>query len=209
MASREFTLGSGDSLVASFADEANLLAACRRGDQRAFGELVARHERMVFGLAARLLGDAEEAQDLSQEVFLQVFRRLSRFRGQSALRTWIYRIVVNLCRNRHRFWNRRARDRSCALEDVTSTEQVKLSEPGVSSPYELARRAERSRWVQSALLRLKFEHRLVLVLREIEGLSCQEIASATGVAIGTVKSRLARGRDAFRVQLERAEGRPE
>jgi RNA polymerase sigma-70 factor, ECF subfamily len=196
MASGEFTLQAGEGLVP--VAEAGLVAACRRGDERAFETLVALHERMVYGLAARLLGDQEEARDLAQDVFLQVFRTVGSFRGHSSLRTWIYRIVVNLCRNRHRFWQRRARHRSCGLDELSGAEELRVSRPGVPSPFEMTRRSERARQVQRALLRLKFDHRLVLVLREVEGLSCDEVAATLGVAVGTVKSRLARARDAFR-----------
>lgn len=199
MASGEFTLQAAERLVP--VGEAGLVAGCRRGDDRAFETLVALHERMVFGLAARLLGDPEEARDLAQDVFLQVFRTVGRFKGQSSLRTWIYRIVVNLCRNRHRFWKRRARHRSCGLDELTRAEELRLSQPGIPSPFEAARRSERARHVQRALLSLKFDHRLVLVLREVEGLSCDEVAATLGVAVGTVKSRLARARDAFRTAL--------
>lgn len=188
--------------------EAALVARCRRGDAQAFETLVGLHERMVFGLSARLLGDPEEARDVSQEVFLQVFRSLRRFQGRSSLRTWIYRIAVNLCRNRRRFWHRRARYRSCGLDDLSQSEQLRLSEPGGESPYEVARRRERSRRVQAALMKLKFDHRLVLLLREAEGLGCEEIAQTLDIATGTVKSRLARARDAFRRVFEPEEDIP-
>jgi len=89
--------------------EASLVQRCAAGDEVASEELVAEHQRTVVQLATNLLGDREEALDLSQEVFLRVFRTIHRFRGQSSLRTWIYRIVVNQARNRHRFWRRRHR----------------------------------------------------------------------------------------------------
>src|SRR5438477_12993312 len=97
--------------------EAALIARCVEGDESACADLVAAHQRTVFNLAFHLLGDRDEALDLSQEVFLRVFRTLSRFRGQSALRTWIYRIVVNQARNRHRFWRRRHRADQVSIDD--------------------------------------------------------------------------------------------
>src|SRR5207244_10480456 len=96
--------------------EAALIARCTASDETACAELVATHQPMVYGLAFNLLGDRDEALDLSQEVFLRVFRTLSSFRGQSALRTWIYRIVVNQARNRQRWWRRRHRSDQCSLD---------------------------------------------------------------------------------------------
>jgi RNA polymerase sigma-70 factor (ECF subfamily) len=178
--------------------ERALVDSCRSGDAVAFARLVRLHEGMVFSVSARLLGDAEEARDVAQEVFLQVYRQLDRFEGRSTLKTWIYRITVNQCHNRRRFWRRRHRDREEGLEGVTA-----VADParGGSSPYEEARRLERARRVQGALMDLSFEHRTVLVLREIEGLTSEEVAEALRVPVGTVKSRLSRAREAMRQRL--------
>ena len=178
--------------------ERALVDSCRAGDPVAFASLVRLHEGMVFSLSARLLGDAEEARDVAQEVFLQVYRQLGRFEGRSSLKTWIYRIAVNQCHNRRRFWHRRRRDREEGLEAVPAEA---AGAGGGSSPYEEARLGERARRVQAALLQLSFEHRLVLVLREVEGLTCEEVAAALGVPEGTVKSRLSRAREAMRLRL--------
>ena len=175
-----------------------LVASCRAGDPQAFARLVALHEGMVFNLSARLLGDPEEARDVAQEVFLQVYRVLDRFEGRSSLKTWIYRIAVNQCHNRRRFWHRRRRDREQALDEGLSTRGGIGSGP---NPYEEAQRRERARRVQEALLQLSFEHRTVLVLREVEGLTCEEVGVALGVPEGTVKSRLSRAREAMRLRL--------
>jgi RNA polymerase sigma-70 factor (ECF subfamily) len=157
---------------------------------------------MVFNLAARLLGDAEEARDVAQEVFLQVFRMLGRFEGRSRLKTWIYRIAVNQCHNRRRFWRRRRRDREEALDEGLDARRAQPgADGGEASPYEEAVRQERARRVQDALLQLSFEHRAVLLLREVEGLTCEEVGLALGVPEGTVKSRLSRAREAMRVRL--------
>src|SRR5580765_7579046 len=101
--------------------EAALVQRCAAGDEMAFAELVAEHQRMVVQLAMNLLGDRDEALDLSQEVFLRVFRTIARFRGQSTLRTWIYRIAVNQARNRHRFWRRRHRADQVSLDAHVAT----------------------------------------------------------------------------------------
>jgi RNA polymerase sigma-70 factor (ECF subfamily) len=201
MATGEMSLRSAESLLGGVAPERGLVERCRRGDAEAFARLVSLHEAMVFNLAARLIGDAEEARDVAQEVFLQVYRTLGRFEGRSTLKTWIYRIVVNHCHNRQRWWRRRGRERCRPLEELTPAEEARLAAPEGEGPYELVRRRERARRVQAALLELSFEHRVVLLLREVEGLSCEAVASTLGVPEGTVKSRLARAREALRVRL--------
>ena len=182
--------------------EAALVHRCALGDEDACGELVDEHERMVYQLGLHLLGDHDEALDLSQEVFLRVFRTIHRFRGQSTLRTWIYRIAVNQCHNRRRFWRRRGRDRETPLEDGILAPAI-AGERRPATPYDETLRLERARQVQAALLELRFEHRSVLVLREVEGLTCEEVAAALGVPEGTVKSRLSRAREAMRRKLAR------
>ena len=205
VATGEIVLRS-DALVAE-APESGLIELCRQGDARAFARLVALHERMVYNLAARLLGDTEEAKDLAQEVFLQVYKTIHRFEGRSSLKTWIYRIVVNQCHNRQRWWRRRRKDQSRPLEDLTAHEEVLLSsKEGGSGPFEDLARREQARRVQAALEAISFDQRAILVLREVEGMSCDEIATALAVPIGTVKSRLARGREALRQELLREKG---
>ena len=182
--------------------EAGLVAQCRAGDGDAFERLVLIHERLVFNLALRLLGDPEEARDVAQDVFLQVYRTLDRFEGRSSLRTWIFRIVVNYCRNRQRFWRRRRRDRSLGLDDLPPSDEARLATGEPDDPHAVLARRERAARVQAALLRLSFDHRAVLLLRAVEGLSCEEIGGTLGLPEGTVKSRLARARDALRGLLE-------
>ncbi len=198
----EMALQSVPALAGPASAESALVELCRRGDARAFERLVALHERMVYNLAARLLGDAEEARDLSQDVFLQVYRTLGRFEGRSSLATWIFRIVVNQCRNRQRWWRRRRKDRACPIEALTPADEARLTAAGKpDGPYEQARRREEAVRVQKALEGVSFEHRAILLLREVECLSCEEIAVALGVPQGTVKSRLSRAREALRQRL--------
>jgi RNA polymerase sigma-70 factor (ECF subfamily) len=199
-AAGELPLDAAESLAGT-ARESDLVALCRRGDPAAFARLVSLHESMVFNLAARLLGDGEEARDVAQEVFLKVYRTLGRFEGRSSLRTWIYRIVVNQCHNRRRFWHRRGRDREEALDEGLPAPQRSGGGAWQASPYQQALERERARRVQEALLGLRFDQRSVLVLREIEGLSCEQIAAALGIPEGTVKSRLSRAREALRARL--------
>jgi RNA polymerase sigma-70 factor (ECF subfamily) len=187
--------------LAGPARERDLVALCRQGDPAAFARLVTLHESMVFNLAARLLGDGEEARDVAQEVFLQVYRTLGRFEGRSSLKTWIYRIVVNHCHNRRRFWHRRGRDREEGIDEKLAAPERPGGGAWQASPYEQACCQERARRVQRAVLGLRFEQRSVIVLREIEGLSCEEVAAALGIPEGTVKSRLSRAREALREKL--------
>ncbi len=180
--------------------EATLVQRCAARDEDACAELVSDHQRMVVQLAVNLLGDRDEALDLSQEVFLRVFRTIHRFRGQSTLRTWIYRIAVNQARNRHRFWRRRHRGDQVSLEVHVATHGEFASKLG-TAPDRLLEQKELGQRLQGALDRLPFDQRTAIVLREIDGLSYDDIAFSLGVAIGTVKSRLTRARQALRDDL--------
>ena len=156
---------------------------------------------MVLQLAVNLLGgDRDEALDLSQEVFLRVFRTLHRFRGQSSLRTWIYRIAVNQARNRHRFWRRRHRADQVSLDQHIAAHGDFLGARD-DTPDRLLAQKELAERLQRALDHLPFDWRTTIVLREIDGLSYEEIAFSLGVAVGTVKSRLTRARQALRLEL--------
>ena len=188
-----------ESLAAPVAVESTLIEECRTGDPRAFARLVSIHERLVYSLAARLLGDPEEARDVSQEVFLQVFRTLAQFEGRSSLKTWIYRIAVNQCHNRRRWWQRRRRDRMVSLEVMAPSEEPQVS--ACRAPDREYERGEQSRLLQQALRAIPFRQRAVLLLREVEGLSCEETAEALGLPVGTVKSRLSRARMALKHEL--------
>ena len=186
--------------------EASLIQRCAARDEEACAELVSEHQRMVYQLSLNLLNDHNEALDLSQEVFLRVFRTIHRFRGQSSLRTWIYRIAVNQARNRHRFWRRRHRNDQVSLDAHIAAHgdfpsMLNLRPDRAFEQKELGDRLQR------ALDRLPFDQRTAIVLREIDGLSYDDIAFSLGVAIGTVKSRLTRARQALRDDL-RTERRP-
>ena len=180
--------------------EAALVQRCASGDEAACTDLVSEHQRMVFQLALNLLGDRDEALDLSQEVFLRVFRTIYRFRGQSSLRTWIYRIAVNQARNRHRFWRRRHRADQVSL-DAHVAEHGDFLSGGEARPDRVLAQKELAARLQTALDHLPFDQRTAIVLREVDGLSYEEIAYSLGVAVGTVKSRLTRARQALRLEL--------
>jgi RNA polymerase sigma-70 factor (ECF subfamily) len=180
--------------------EAALVQRCAAGDEAAFAELVAEHQRMVVQLAINLLGDRDEALDLSQDVFIRVFRTIGQFRGQSALRTWIYRIAINQARNRHRFWRRRRRADQVSL-DAHVAEHGDFRCGAELGPDRILAQKELAARLREALDGLPFDQRTVIVLREVDGLSYEDIAFSLGVAVGTVKSRLTRARQTLRAGL--------
>jgi RNA polymerase sigma-70 factor (ECF subfamily) len=181
--------------------ESALLGRCVVGDELAFAELVEAHQRMVYQLAFHLLGDHNEALDLSQDVFLRVFRTLDGFRGQSSFRTWIYRIVVNQARNRQRWWRRRHRAAQVSIDDHQRNNGEIASPVYNSAPDRLFRQKEVASRLWRALDDLPFDQKTAIILREVDGLSYDEIAYSLGIAVGTVKSRLARAREVLRSQL--------
>jgi RNA polymerase sigma-70 factor, ECF subfamily len=184
--------------------EAALVQRCAARDEDACAELVSEHQRMVYQLSLNLLGDHNEALDLSQEVFLRVFRTIHSFRGQSTLRTWIYRIVVNQARNRQRWWRRRYKSQQVSLDEHLRDHGDLPERSDSDSPDRLLGNKELAARIHAALDALPFDQKSALVLREIDGLSYEEIGYSLGVAVGTVKSRLARAREALRGQLRDA-----
>jgi RNA polymerase sigma-70 factor (ECF subfamily) len=187
-------------------DEAALLDRCLAGDDTAFDQIVLRYQDMVFSLSARLLGGYDEAVDLSQEVFLQVYRKLSSFRRDSSLRTWIFRIVINRAKNRKRWWKRRAGEMTALPIELAETRTrsgraLRLASDD-AAPDEALARKEQGQILHRAIERLPFDQRTILLLKEIEGLSYEEIAATLALPLGTVKSRLARARKSLRDSLD-------
>lgn len=175
-------------------------------DEQAFSALVADHQHRVYGLAARLLSDEAEAEDVAQEVFVAAFKHIDEFRGESRLSTWLYRITVNLCHNRRRHRQRRGYGVTESLAEASGEPSADSPEARVdgataqrpSDPETALLANESERRVRAAIERLDEEQRVVLVLRDVEELSYQEIAVITGLAEGTVKSRLHRARAALK-----------
>jgi RNA polymerase sigma-70 factor (ECF subfamily) len=159
-------------------DEHALVAACLAGRRDAFGEIVARHQRTIYQLCYRFAGRHEDAVDLAQEVFLRAYRGLRNFKGASSLRTWLYRIGINVCLNR-------ASSRAPASEPLD--EYRHLRDPG-ADPASALLRAERSERVRAAIARLPPKQRATLVLRVYQDLSHREIASVLGGSVGAVKA---------------------
>ncbi|MBA3295753.1 MAG: sigma-70 family RNA polymerase sigma factor [Acidobacteria bacterium] len=184
--------------------EAALVQRCAARDEDACADLVSEHQRMVYQLSLNLLGDHNEALDLSQEVFLRVFRTIHTFRGHAALRTWIYRIVINQARNRQRWWRRRHRAQQVSLDEHIRDHGDLPASGNGGAPDRVLGQKQLGERIRVALDGLPFDQKSAVVLREIDGLSYEEIGFSLGIAVGTVKSRLARAREALRAQLRDA-----
>jgi RNA polymerase sigma-70 factor (ECF subfamily) len=187
--------------------EEQFLERLRAGDALAFNRLVEERHGDIYALLYRLTEDPEEARDLTQETFLQAFRHLASFRGDADLRTWLYRIAVNQARNRWRWWKRRRRDRTVSLdapvsEGIDAPLSAGLAGDEGLDPERQALAREREAALHAALKSLARPYREVIVLRDIEGFSYEEVASTLDLNVGTVKSRLNRGRTELRRRLE-------
>jgi RNA polymerase sigma-70 factor, ECF subfamily len=184
--------------------EIEFIERLKNGDAQAFDTLVVRFSDDIFGLLFRLTRDAEEAADLTQETFLSALKAVGKFRGEADLKTWLFRIAINESRNRFRWWKRRFRSQTDSLDAPVGTSEKPLSETvssNYSSPEENVLQREREKHLTKALSDLPVNCREAVVLCDIEGLSYEEIATALDVNIGTVKSRIARGRDELRKKL--------
>jgi len=185
--------------------EVLFLERLQRGDSVAFEQLVNERSGEIFGLLYRLTENREEARDLTQETFLRAFQSIATFRGEADLRTWIYRIAINQARNRWRWWRRRRRDFTLSLDSTDDAGRhaliAKLKSDN-SDPERDALARERERMLSKALKGLRRVYREAVILRDIEGFAYEEIAVALDINVGTVKSRLARGRQELRQKLE-------
>ena len=173
-------------------EERQLIIRLKKRDERAFARLVREFQTPVFNLTYRMLGRREEALDLSQEVFVTVFKAIGSFRGESKLSTWIYRIAVNHCRNRIKYLARRRQERHQSIQDHVRGEE---SLPSTDARPDAVMEGQRAQDVlREAIAALPEDQRAVLVLRDIQGMTYEEIVDATGLALGTVKSRIFRAR---------------
>jgi RNA polymerase sigma-70 factor (ECF subfamily) len=175
--------------------EAELVARLRRGDRRAFEELVIAYQHRVFGVAARMLGNRAEAEEIAQETFLRAHRALPEFRGEARLGTWLYAIASRLCLNRLA-----SPDRRLTGADDQALAAAPSGEPDAAAALE---RSELDAALRDAIAALPDERRIVVILRDIEGLSYEEIAEALALEPGTVRSRLHRARMDLKAKLER------
>ena len=186
--------------------EAQFIERLKRGDAAAFETLVHERSGEIYGLLYRLTESSEEARDLTQETFLRAFQSIGHFRGESDLRTWMYRIAINQARNRWRWWRRRRRDATVSIDapppNGQSSPIATLKSENGRDPEKDTLAHERERALRRALSSLKGVYREAVVLRDIEGFAYEEIAVALDISVGTVKSRLARGRQELRRKLE-------
>jgi RNA polymerase sigma-70 factor, ECF subfamily len=200
------TVASAAEIEVRAAPEDLFLEKLRRGDAAAYEQLVAEYSGDVYALLFRLTSDSEEARDLTQETFLRAFQSIKRFRGDASLKTWIYRIAINQARNRWRWWRRRKRDVTVSLDatDDQRDQPLAATLPSDNSlnPEEETLAKEREGQLRTALLGLRSSYREAVILRDVEGFSYEEIAETLQISIGTVKSRISRGRLELRRQLE-------
>lgn len=193
-------MGNVASALTLRPEEAALIAELQAGSEEAFAWLIARYHQPIYSLLARTLHDRADAADLTQEVFVKVFRGVGHFHGESSLRTWIYRIALHEASNQRRWWMRHKQQEVPIEQEIgggNSGVPLKLKEtlvdPG-ESPFQMALHQENRARVEAALSRVPEPFRTTLILRDIEGFVYEEVAEIQGVNLGTVKSRLVRGR---------------
>ena len=197
-----FELSPGQTADAVDAADLHLVESLRDGSERAYEELLLRFQQPVYALALRLLDDPSEACDVVQEVFLKVFRNVGSFRGQSTLKTWIYRITVNEAHNARRWFFRHRRAEVELDKNPDESRSWKEIIPDRSrSPFDEAFDSEQHIMIEAALKRINPIFREAVALRDISDLAYEEIAEILGVSLGTVKSRILRGREALREEL--------
>jgi RNA polymerase sigma-70 factor (ECF subfamily) len=188
------------------ATELQFIEQLKTGDLLAFDKLVADRSGEIYGLLYRLTEDSEEARDLTQETFLRAFQNIARFRGDSDLKTWLYRIAINQARNRWRWWRRRRKDFTVSIDAETDDGIPALANSliadGGNNPERESLARERETLLRTALRSLAPSYREAVVLRDIQGLTYEEIATALDITVGTVKSRISRGRDELRKRLD-------
>jgi len=185
--------------------DTDFIEKLKAGDAVAFDNLVRRYAGDVYALLYRLTENAEDAGDLTQETFLSALKAIKGFRGDAELKTWLFRIALNQSRNRFRWWKRRSRDKTFSLDATIGSSELQIQDTLASDsldPEETAIRREREVALRSALAELPEIFRVVVIMCDIEGLSYDEIAQALELNLGTVKSRIARGRHELRNRLK-------
>jgi len=183
-------------------EDARILRGLRAGIEEAYEELISRYEQPVYGMVYRLLGNQSDASDVVQEVFLKVFRGVASFREQSSLRTWIYRIAVNEAHNHRRWFARHCRHEVSMTDGQAERgNSLEYTPDRGLSPYEQTLESEHRTLIEHALTRINPTFQTAVVLRDIQNLSYEEIAEILQVSLGTVKSRILRGREALRREL--------
>jgi RNA polymerase sigma-70 factor, ECF subfamily len=191
---------------AQLSDEALIRRYLETGDRELFATLVRRHQNTVFAMCVRIVGSREKAEEVAQDVFIAVYRNLDKFRGDARFRTWLYRVVVNHCKNKNAYLARRHSKRHESLDAGREREdgEVKRELPSPNPGPEQATLAKQRRaLLEKGLARLGEDHRTVIVMRDLQGMPYEEIAQTLGVAPGTVKSRLNRARNELKDRVGR------
>ena len=184
-------------------EDTRLASDLRQGSEEAYELLVARFQQPVYNLVYRLMADPGDSYDVVQEVFLKIFRNIGTFRSQSSLKTWIYRIAVNEVHNYRRWFFRHRRQEVASADEGEGGKNYGDTVPDRGrSPYDHALDGEKRVMIENALARINPIFRAAVVLRDVEDLSYEEIADVLDISLGTVKSRITRGREAMRRQLE-------
>jgi RNA polymerase sigma-70 factor, ECF subfamily len=213
----EFRLNPGQEAVAPLLAqphlfESTLIARLKAGEMDAFDQLVEEYQSLVYALALRVLNDPEDARDATQETFLKIYRHFANFRGEASLKTWVCRIAINQARSADRWRRRRRRNDTTSLDSPLGLSAcpngddqrapVDYLQSRYATPEDEALSRERGRQIERGLRQLKKDFRIAVILRDIEGLSYEEIAWVTEVSVGTVKSRIARGREMLRETIQ-------
>jgi len=187
--------------------EKRLVALLRERNEDAFEEFVRRYSGNVFNIAMRMLGNRAEAEDLSQDIFITVFKRIETFRGDSSLSTWLYRVTVNHCKNRIKYLSRRHDLMKREYDDATECGRGdgRAVAGAVHRPDEIVEAMQTEGLIQKALESIDEDHRTILILREIECMSYTQIGEIMLLEEGTVKSKLHRARSAFMKRMEELE----
>jgi RNA polymerase sigma-70 factor (ECF subfamily) len=199
--------------------ESTLVARLRAGEVEAFDQLVEEYQALVYALGLRILNDAEDARDATQETFLKIYRYFGNFRGEASLKTWICRIAINQARSADRWRRRRRRNDTTSLDapcgplmeangwvnGYDHRSPIDYLQSRYATPEDETLSRERGRQIERGLRQLKKDFRIAVILRDIEGLSYEEIAWVTEVSVGTVKSRIARGREMLRETIQAGE----
>jgi RNA polymerase sigma-70 factor (ECF subfamily) len=202
-------LGNIAGAFGASAQDATLVSELKAGSEDAYAWLIAQFQQPVYSLVYRILNEPADAADTTQEVFLKVFRGIQRFNGNASLKTWVYRIALHEASNRRRWWFRH-KSRETSMERFEDSPEDGRSRPVLEevlmdrrkSPFENIATSEVQAWVEAELRQVPEPYRSTVILRDIEELTYEEIAEVMEVSLGTVKSRLTRGREALKKRLE-------
>jgi RNA polymerase sigma-70 factor (ECF subfamily) len=201
------TVGDLAGAIGIRAQEAAIVAELKAGSEEAYAWLIGEFHQPIYSLVYRMMTDPADAADTTQEVFLKVFRGIKHFHGESSLKTWIYRIAVHEASNRRRWWFRH-KSKETSIEPVRAATESGVAAAikdslvdGGDSPFERVAHEEVRARVEAELRKVSEPYRTTLILRDLEEMSYEEIAEVTQVSLGTVKSRLTRGRESLRQRL--------